>query len=777
MAIRSVLAPLAAFSLLALPAAAAPPIADRTPNDASPIQIRLDGHRLVRALADTPEKLALLLDLASDVWSHQVAPGPLDVLIPPDRWDEFLNSGLEHVILQEDVQSLIDAERSRLAAARDEAGALRGQPEGLAWFADYKTYDDVNAYLDALVALRPDLVSRVVIGQSLQGRDIVGVRISGPGEGKPTVVLNGCQHAREWVAVMTPMFILDRFVREYDADKRIRAAVDGVEWFILPIINPDGYDYTWTNQRLWRKNRRPNSGGTFGVDLNRNWSVGWGGNDGSSGSGSSETYRGTMAFSEPETLALGGFMFDLESLAAHIDFHSYSQVVLSPWGHTSAAAPDADALNAIGAEMAQIATSTNGAIYDSGPASTTLYIASGVVTDWVYGDRGKFAWAIELRDTGASGFLLPPAQIIPTGEEMLPAMLHLSESILAPVRFETGEPPIVLPAGAPYEVSIDIDADFGASLDESTLALFHRVGPAGPFTETPLTLSRGADENTYTATIPGAPCGQTVQWWFRAAAVGRPIETWPPEAPNTLIEAAAAQIDTIFADDFESESGWTAGAPGDTATTGIWLRANPVGTSAQPEDDHSAEGIECFVTGNGQPGGAVGSADVDNGFTTLISPTLDCLTTGDPYIVYHRWFSTVQSSDALTVSISNDDGQNWTTVETVNTNQASWKRHVFRIADLLQPTSTMRLRFVAADNNPQSIVEAAIDDLEILSLECAQASIFDLDGDGAIGSGDLALLLGAWGPCPPAPADCIADFDADGAVTAGDLALMLGAWG
>src|SRR4029450_12339336 len=114
--------------------------------------------------------------------------------------------------------------------------------------------------------------------------------------------VNGCQHAREWIAVMTPMYVADALVREYGRDARITAALDRVDFYIVPVTNPDGFEFTYTpppvGDRMWRKNRRNNGNGSFGVDLNRNWSVDWGGPNSTSTSPSSETYIGTGPFSE-----------------------------------------------------------------------------------------------------------------------------------------------------------------------------------------------------------------------------------------------------------------------------------------------------------------------------------------------------------------------------------------------------------------------------------------------------------------------------------------------
>jgi DNA-binding beta-propeller fold protein YncE len=181
-------------------------------------------------------------------------------------------------------------------------------------------------------------------------------------------------------------------------------------------------------------------------------------------------------------------------------------------------------------------------------------------------------------------------------------------------------------------------------------------------------------------------------------------------------------------DDFESDLGWTAGDPGDTATAGIWTRVDPNGTAAQPEDDHTpGVGTVCFVTGQGTAGGGVGENDVDGGKTTLLSPVYDLSADSDVELSYWRWFSNNAGSspneDVFVVEISDDGGGSWTTVETVGPTGAEvsggWFLHQFRVADFVTPTTDVVLRFVAEDAGAGSIVEAAVDDLAIVATCCA----------------------------------------------------------
>jgi hypothetical protein len=225
----------------------------------------------------------------------------------------------------------------------------------------------------------------------------------------------------------------------------------------------------------------------------------------------------------------------------------------------------------------------------------------------------------------------------------------------------------------------------------------------------------------------------------------------------------------------ESLGGWLIGGHGDTATSGQWINADPVGTAAQPEDDRTPAGTRCFVTGNGPVGGNIGAADVDGGITSLRTPIFDGTGAG-AQVSYWRWYSNNQgaapNADSMPISISNDGGTTWVQLEDVTENANAWVQKTFRIADFVTPTATMRLRFDARDLGSGSIVEAAIDDFRVFRYDCTPARPADLNGDGVVDGNDLGILLGAWGT-----AGGPADLNGDGVVDGNDLGRLLADWG
>jgi choice-of-anchor B domain-containing protein len=231
---------------------------------------------------------------------------------------------------------------------------------------------------------------------------------------------------------------------------------------------------------------------------------------------------------------------------------------------------------------------------------------------------------------------------------------------------------------------------------------------------------------SWRADFPALPCGAQVGWFVSAESTNGITWSWPEGGSSAPAQATVAFGETIaLSDDLESASGWTVGAAGDDATTGVWVRVDPIGTGAQPEDDHTAApGVTAWVTGQGPLGGSVGDNDVDGGTTTLVSPALDLSGLADPIVRYWRWYSNGSNGvqdDVLVVQVSN--GGAWVTVETLGPTgpetAGGWFQHAFRVADLVQPGASVRLRFRAADVGQGSIVEAAVDDLEALELDCS----------------------------------------------------------
>ncbi|PKP51898.1 MAG: hypothetical protein CVT92_11440 [Bacteroidetes bacterium HGW-Bacteroidetes-1] len=255
----------------------------------------------------------------------------------------------------------------------------------------FYTYQQVLDKLDFMAAQWPELITIRqpinALNPSIQGKPIWWVKISdnpGQTEEEPQVLYTSLIHAREGVGVQQMMYYMLYLLENYETNQDIKALVDNTEMYFVPIVNPDGYvhnEQTSPNGGgMWRKNRRLNTGGTYGVDINRNFGYKWGlNNTGSSNDPYSETYRGTAAFSEPETDNLRQFS-EQHNFKIALNYHSYSNLLLYPWGYTDDPCPD----DAIFAAHAALMTRDNN--YTYGPGSSTIYPTNGGSDDYMYGD-------------------------------------------------------------------------------------------------------------------------------------------------------------------------------------------------------------------------------------------------------------------------------------------------------------------------------------------------------------------------------------------------------
>lgn len=335
---------------------------------------------------------------------------------------------------------------------------------------------------------------------------------------------------------------------------------------------------------------------------------------------------------------------------------------------------------------------------------------------------------------------------------------------------------IALPDGAPATlpesgavVRVEIDARSGHSLQAGTAKLHYDDG--GGFQELPLTeISPGV----YDAEFPNLNCLDELAFRFSAKTATN-VEVFYPDVDQAIHALVATQGEPAFADDFETNLGWSvSNDPG--LTHGAWERTTPDGdgVTGTPafDADHSGQ---CYLTQAG-----TGDTDVDGGHTVLTSPTMDATAvTGEPYLSYSRWFNNqfgLAVDDSFVISISNDNGANWQVLETVGPTGGEafggWIAKRFRIADLLTPTSQMRLRFDVSDTGTDSLVEAAVDAVTIVGYSCALPCPGDLDGDREVGKSDFALALASWGS-----AQASLDLDGNAQSNLLDLLLLPGSYG
>ncbi len=696
-------------SALLLGAALSPALADR---------LTYEGHKWVRVDLSDPAEWGRFASLTGGTWTTMEchppsSAAPLDVEVSPAELAQLDQWGFRYDVVVGDLGPLVAENYEQHAAS--------------AFFDDYRPLDQVIAQMNTLAATYPGFVSVVDVGNTIENRDIFAMRITSPGgpPNKPIIFYHGGQHAREWINIPVPMYVADWLLRNYGIDSQATRLLDNVEWLIVPCMNPDGYAYTWSSDRMWRKNRRNNGGGSFGVDLNRNWGHGWGG-EGSSSDPSSEIYRGPSAFSEPETQAMRDVVLNNSRVRAYLDYHSYSQLVMYPWGYTSARCPDDAEFNDLTGQMSSLIRGVHGMNYVFGPIYSTIYPASGVSVDWVYGanlaQRKIMALTIELRDTGNYGFLLPKEQIIPTCEENLPAALLHADWISRALRVAILNVPDNVPPG--QGVNIDASVEELGDTFSGDISLYYRFGGSGNFTRTGMAPSGG----NYRGTIPGGSCGQSVQLYVTATSDGGIEVSDPLDAPGSTYSYSVVNETIAFEDNFQTDKLWT--VQNENLSDGAWQRGVPAGDGSRgdPTSDGDGSGM-CYLTANRS-----GNSDVDGGPTHLISPTLDLSDGRDYSIGYDRWFTNDDRDvDRLTVAVSNNNGTSWTTVESLG-HFGGWVSHSFRVADFVAPTATVKVRFSAVDNPNDSVTESGIDGFKVNATDCG--------GGGGIPCTDIVKLTG-----------------------------------
>ncbi len=431
-------------------------------------------------------------------------------------------------------------------------------------------------------------------------------------------------------------------------------------------------------------------------------------------------------------------------------------------------------------------TAENGQTYVAGLGTDQLlYIADGIAPDWSFGVLGALAWTYELRPSagqGLSGFSPPPSEILPGSTETLAGILELAEHIkIRGLTVDVTAAPTKLPVGGGGEVVRASAAARGdCDLTLVGVKLHWREQGAGTFTSVAMSDTGTAWE----ATLPEQPCGTVLEYYVEATGDGGETVTDPADAPTTLLSAEAIEIVTTVDDDFEAASGWTVGAPDDTAITGIWNRMDPQATSSsgqtpQPEDDASPDGTLCWVT-DGNAGSTAGSGDVDAGKTTLLSPVFDLSGTDGATVSFQLWYSNAfgagPNNDTFRVDVT-DDGATWVNAITVGPAGAGtdggWLPYSFEVEQLVTLTSTVQVRFVAEDTDAGSLVEAAVDEFMIREAEpCAvpPGCDGDLDGDGDTDVFDFGIFATAFGTSTGDPDyDAAADYDASGSIDVFDF--------
>jgi hypothetical protein len=377
----------------------------------------------------------------------------IDVQLPPNgepilqTLQQHNSLPLNYTVVIPNVQAKLNQEFSVTTNAVQATQTTNPVPawDSSGWFNDFHSYAESVHYLQSICKATPRLCQFIPsVGKSVEKRDIIALKLGNVTKKskkiKPQIYLQGTIHAREWASTSTVQYIIYRLLSTAKTDKRVKNILSKVEINVIPVLNPDGYEYSRTTDRLWRKNRSVNAGGTFGTDLNRNWNCQWG--TSSSAQPSSENYHGVGPNSEPETQTAVRWIQSLPRLIAALDIHSFGKLIVRSLGPSHTASPHETQHSHISEAMASAIAQVSGEQYR--PAlGYEIDPASGTASDWFYQYQSKsaqghpihpYGLTIELRPTmnraSPDGFLLPKEQILPTGQEIFPAFLLYIENAL-----------------------------------------------------------------------------------------------------------------------------------------------------------------------------------------------------------------------------------------------------------------------------------------------------------------------------------------------------------
>ncbi|CAH2224053.1 carboxypeptidase B2 [Pelobates cultripes] len=327
-------------------------------------------------------------------------------------------SGFTYTVLVEDAQSLIEQQTFNDSV---------GQRSSVSYYEQYHSLDDIYYWMEQMAEKNPDMVEKFNIGFSFENRPLQVLKLSGKkgmeeeAKGTKIAIWIDCGiHAREWISPAFCMWFVGHAVGFYGTDKTMTKLLKYIDFYVLPVMNVDGYHYTWTTNRMWRKNRSKYQNSTCtGTDLNRNFDAGWCG-PGASSNPCHDIYCGPFPESEAEVKAVVNFIKNnLDVLKGYISIHSYSQMVLFPYSYTKKKTKDHEELQQLANRVTDGMRATYRNKYAYGTGAETIYLAPGGSDDWAYDIGIKYSFTFELRDKGTYGFLLPMSLIKPTCSEAL----------------------------------------------------------------------------------------------------------------------------------------------------------------------------------------------------------------------------------------------------------------------------------------------------------------------------------------------------------------------
>nr|XP_021186440.2 carboxypeptidase B [Helicoverpa armigera] len=376
---------------------------------------KYEGHQLYRVagLSEQIQALEAHLDILSATPAARSRSGKLEAVVrlSPEEKQQWLHYFDErHMTYTKIADNLADILREEEAQIQKKKASARRSGKSITWDTYYR-HDEINDYLDELAEQNSELVTVINAGLSYEGRQIKYVRISTTrfeNLRKPVIVIDAMVHAREWVTTPVAIYIINQLVLE----AKNSAIVDGIDWIIIPLANPDGYEYSIDEDRMWRKTRSKSHEGADecpGVDGNRNFDHYWGTRP-DSANPCSIIYEGPEAFSEPEIRVIrSAVMSNIERAALYISLHSYGNMFLYAWGNNGTLPSNGLVLHLAGINMATAIDKLaleHADRYIVGNAANVLYYTTGTSRDWTRAVGVPLTYTLELPGY-EYGFLVP----------------------------------------------------------------------------------------------------------------------------------------------------------------------------------------------------------------------------------------------------------------------------------------------------------------------------------------------------------------------------------
>ncbi|XP_036400579.1 carboxypeptidase B2 [Megalops cyprinoides] len=386
--------------------------------------------------ARTEEEVEILRNVSSDyetvLWqpaapSHIKANMEVHLFVPAASMTTvkgLLNKHhMTHKVMLSNVEELIEMQ------TRNDSTDPRSSAT---YYEKYHSLEDIYDWINITIQDHPEMVQLILIGSSYEKQPLFVLKLSGKESHPKRAMWIDCGiHAREWISPAFCLWFVHYAISFYNLNHDITEMLNNMDIYVLPVMNPDGYKYTWTKNRMWRKNRsRQEDSFCVGADLNRNFDANWC-TEGASKRPCDETYCGRFPESEPEAMAVANFLRSHKNvIKLYLSIHSYSQMLLFPYSCSYEEATNHQELNELAHEAAMNIRRYYRNLYKYGPGAKTIYLAPGGSDDWAYNLGIPYSFTFELQDKGQYGFLLPPKYIAKACNEALTAVKTIAMGVI-----------------------------------------------------------------------------------------------------------------------------------------------------------------------------------------------------------------------------------------------------------------------------------------------------------------------------------------------------------